>query len=572
MSIGTAQTSRAGWRGATDRVRGTLPHGGSLPAEDWRQRHFVISGLLWIAIGVVPLYAVLDHGSGAVSYTAEFAALVAFAVVAGWGDLSRKWRSVAASMGLLTASASLIDISGGLLEMHFAFFVVIVILTLYEDWVPFLLAVAFVLIHHGVMGTIDPQAVFSERFEWKDPWLWASIHATFVGLAGVAGVVAWGLNERVRDRMRSTQAELERISRTDSLTSLFNRRSLMSDLEGRLQERRPTLLAIFDLDGFKEYNDRFGHPAGDQLLIRLATQLRASVGAPGCAYRLGGDEFCVLADPTSDGSATQLDAWTRSLEEHGEGFMISASSGLALLPEESLSPSEALTLCDRRMYQQKNERRTSAAAQSRSVLLAALAARNADLGDHMGAVGVWAERVGIALGVPVDELRDLRYAADLHDIGKVAIPDSILSKSGPLNDEDWEFMRRHTIIGETILAASPALSRVAQIVRSSHERFDGGGYPDQLKGEEIPLAARIISVCDAYDAMVSERPYRKPLTPGAALTELHECAGAQFDPVVVRAFVEATSSDGATGRRPQRAAQGDAELPAATVERLAQPA
>jgi diguanylate cyclase (GGDEF)-like protein len=571
MSIGTARTPRAGWRGAADRVRETLPHGGSLPAEDWRQRHFVISGLLWIAIGVVPLYAVLDHGSGAVSYTAEFAALLAFAAVAGWDELSREWRSVAASMGLLTASASLIDISGGLLEMHFTFFVVIVILTLYEDWVPFLLAVAFVLIHHGVMGTIDPQAVFSERFEWKDPWLWAGIHATFVGLAGVAGVVAWGLNERVRDRMRSTQAELERISRTDALTSLFNRRSLMSDLEERLQEGRPTLLALFDLDGFKEYNDRFGHPVGDQLLIRLATRLRASVGTAGCAYRLGGDEFCVVADPTSDTSSAQLDAWTVSLEEHGEGFMISASAGMALLPEEGVTPSEALSLCDRRMYQLKNERRTSAASQSRSVLLAALAARNADLGEHMGAVGVWAERVAIALGVPENELQDLRYAADLHDMGKVAIPDSILSKPGPLNDEEWEFMRRHTIIGEGILAASPALSRVARIVRSTHERFDGRGYPDQLKSQDIPLAARIISVCDAYDAMVSERPYRKSLTPPAALTELRKCAGAQFDPVVVRAFVEASSA-GPTGSRPQRAAQGDAELAAATVERLAQPA
>jgi diguanylate cyclase (GGDEF)-like protein len=573
MSASPVPPSRASSPGIAARLRRALPHGGSLPAEDWRQRHVLITGLLWITIGIVPVYALLAHGSDAVRYTPEVTATVAFAVLAGWGELSRKWRSVAASMGLLTASASLIDISGGLIEMHFAFFVVIVVLTLYEDWVPFLLAVAFVLIHHGVMGTIDPQAVFYNRFEWKQPWLWASIHAMFVALAGIAGVVAWGLNERVRDRMRTTQAELERISLTDPLTSLLNRRSLMTDLEARLEQARPTLLAVFDLDGFKEYNDRFGHPAGDQLLIRLASQLGATVEGSGCAYRLGGDEFCILADPVVGVSASsQLATWQYSLEEHGEGFMISASAGLASLPEDGHTPSEALTVCDRRMYQIKNERRTSAAAQTRNVLLATLAAHNADLGDHVGAVGVWAERVGVALSVPMDELRDLRYAAELHDIGKVAIPDSILSKPGPLDEQDWEFVRRHTIIGEGILAASPALSRVAHIVRSTHERFDGHGYPDGLTSTDIPLAARIITVCDAYDAMVSERPYRRPLTPANALDELARCAGAQFDPGVVSAFIEASRSAEDAGSRPTESGQGDAELPAATVERLAQPA
>jgi two-component system, cell cycle response regulator len=172
----------------------------------------------------------------------------------------------------------------------------------------------------------------------------------------------------------------------------------------------------------------------------------------------------------------------------------------------------------------------------------------------------------------MDELRDLRYAAELHDIGKVAIPDSILSKPGPLDEQDWEFVRRHTIIGEGILAASPALSRVAHIVRSTHERFDGHGYPDGLTSTDIPLAARIITVCDAYDAMVSERPYRRPLTPANALDELARCAGAQFDPGVVSAFIEASRSAEDAGSRPTESGQGDAELPAATVERLAQPA
>ena len=182
-------------------------------------------------------------------------------------------------MGLLTGSAALVDISGGLTEMHFSFFVVIVVLTLYEDWVPFLVAVAFVLIHHGVMGTLDPSAVFDTRAAQEHPWAYAGLHALFVALAGVAGVTAWGLNERVRDRMRDVQRQLEHLGLTDSLTGLGNRRQLMGDVERLIDDGRPAALAIFDLDGFKEYNDRFGHPAGDALLVRL------TVGAGGVRGR-----------------------------------------------------------------------------------------------------------------------------------------------------------------------------------------------------------------------------------------------------------------------------------------------
>jgi HD-GYP domain-containing protein (c-di-GMP phosphodiesterase class II) len=138
-----------------------------------------------------------------------------------------------------------------------------------------------------------------------------------------------------------------------------------------------------------------------------------------------------------------------------------------------------------------------------------------------------------------DEQRTaVRQAATLHDIGKAAVPDAILEKPGPLDEHEWTFMRRHTIIGERIMQAAPALSAAAPLVRSSHENFDGTGYPDRLARDEIPLGARVIAVCDAYDAMVSDRPYRAALSHAEALAELRRCAGTQFDPAVVRAFVE----------------------------------
>jgi HD-GYP domain-containing protein (c-di-GMP phosphodiesterase class II) len=143
---------------------------------------------------------------------------------------------------------------------------------------------------------------------------------------------------------------------------------------------------------------------------------------------------------------------------------------------------------------------------------------------------------GVDLGMAGDDLDALRHAAALHDIGKMAVPESILEKAGPLSDAEWELMRRHTLVGERILAAAPALERSAQLVRWSHERVDGGGYPDGLSGEGIPLGSRVILVADAFDAMTSERSYGHVLSSDEALAELRRCAGTQFDPAVVAAF------------------------------------
>jgi diguanylate cyclase (GGDEF)-like protein len=529
---------RATRRISIARLRAALPHGGSLPDAEWAQRHRVVLSLLWLTNALVPLYALAAHHAHAVSYAPEYVAQLAFTSLAAWVAESRKWRSLSASMGLLTAAATLVDISGGLTEMHFTFFVIIVVLTLYEDWVPFLLAVAFVLIHHGIMGEVDPRAVFQNRSEWTHPWEWAGIHAGFMALGGIAGVTAWGFNERVRDQMRATQRELECLGLTDSLTGLGNRRRLMADLERMLEGDEPAVLAIFDLDGFKEYNDRFGHPAGDSLLIRLTTRLRGSLRGSDVAYRLGGDEFCVLATDVAEGALeATLVHWTDCFTERGEGFDITASSGATLMPAEANEPSAALRLCDRRMYSAKHGRRTTAARQTRDVLLAALAARHTELGEHLSGVAVAAEQIAEEMHLSAAEIHELAYAAELHDVGKVAIPDTILAKPGPLDEEEWEYIRRHSLIGERILGAAPSLSTVAKIVRSTHERFDGTGYPDRLAGETIPLAARVVCVCDAYHAMTASRPYRRSRSHAEAVAELQRCSGTQFDPEVVRVFV-----------------------------------
>ncbi len=324
---------------------------------------------------------------------------------------------------------------------------------------------------------------------------------------------------------------------TDDLTGVRNRRALTADLERRSNPataNTPSMLVLFDLDGFKQYNDTFGHPAGDALLARMAGRLEAAVDGLGDAYRMGGDEFCVLA-PASLAEGPLLIRAASALSESGEAFGIGCSYGKALMPAEAASAEEALRIADQRMYAAKTER-SSASRQSTDVLLKVLSERSPALGVHRSGVAQLAEDTAGALGLPEHEVTRIRLAAELHDIGKVAIPTEILNKSSTLDRREWEFIRSHTEIGERIVRAAPSLSHTAELVRSSHEWHDGHGYPDSLSGEDIPIGASIISVCDAFDAMVSDRPYGMGRTTAEALTELARCSGTQFRPDVVTAF------------------------------------
>ncbi|HUQ22084.1 MAG TPA: HD domain-containing phosphohydrolase [Gaiellaceae bacterium] len=325
---------------------------------------------------------------------------------------------------------------------------------------------------------------------------------------------------------------------TDPLTGLGNRRKLATDLSRLLpatNTSNPLTLCVYDLNGFKNYNDSFGHPAGDVLLTRFGSRL-AAAALEGSAYRLGGDEFCVLIA----GDAGELDpvlaATREALSDRGEGWTIDCAHGTVLLPADARDVEGALRLADQRLYEAKQSGRRSPSRQSTDVLLQALRERDPDLGSHLHDVGGLTAAVGARIGLVTEELDALRLAGELHDIGKVAIPDAILSKPGPLDPDEWNLIRQHTLIGERILAAAPALSYVAKLVRSSHERHDGTGYPEAKSAEEIPLGSRIVAVCDAFDAMIGPRPYRLGMSEEVAIAELRRCAGTQFDPEVVEVF------------------------------------
>jgi diguanylate cyclase (GGDEF)-like protein len=323
----------------------------------------------------------------------------------------------------------------------------------------------------------------------------------------------------------------------------------MSDLPVQLRSAstsRPLVLLLFDLNGFKAYNDAFGHSAGDDLLARLGRALGAAVAAKGRAYRLGGDEFCVLAAIDPAETDALITGAAAALTEHGSGFRVDASYGSILLPAETRDPAEALRLVDQRMYAQKRSSRRSADRQSKDVLLHALYERNPQLYDQLQEVGALIETVARRMDVSSEDARHAVQAGQLCDVGQVAIPDAILAKGGNLDEEEQAFLRSQPVISERIISAAPALAEVARLVRATGENVDGTGYPDGLVGDEIPLGSRIAAACHRYvllaraggadgDRSASDR----------ALAALRREAGTRFDADVVDALAAVVSDQNA---------------------------
>jgi diguanylate cyclase (GGDEF)-like protein len=373
---------------------------------------------------------------------------------------------------------------------------------------------------------------------------------------------------------RSSSRELRamQLALTDPLTGLGNYRHFQERLQIELaaaeQNQSRLTLCLVDIDDFKRINDRFGHPAGDRILTGVAGLLRQG----GEAFRLGGDEFAVLL-PGVDERAAMMAAQSitsriGSLEDE-EVDQVLVSIGVATSPMRGTSRDELVRLADRALYWAKNHGKNQVrlyrpdvvdltplkrlgigsdlAARYRAAasLAKAVDARDEYTGSHSARVSEIAARIAARLGLDSEQIELIRLATSLHDLGKLSIPEEILRKPDALSDAERLVLERHPRIGYQMLEGL-GVDPIADWVLHHHERWDGNGYPDRLRGEQIPIGARIIFVADSYDAMTSDRVYRRRLTDEEAKSELIRCAGTQFDPTIIAAFMEELEASGAT--------------------------
>jgi HD-GYP domain-containing protein (c-di-GMP phosphodiesterase class II) len=367
-------------------------------------------------------------------------------------------------------------------------------------------------------------------------------------VALIACVFAW-LVETTRRQSRRLAAEHRRALR-DSVTGLPNRVTLLADLSAAIAAapRGRRTLVVFELEGLQASYDARGNNPGDDMVNQVARRL-ADLVTPldGVAYRIDPVRFAVLvpADGRTSGEILLAASSPLQGEESSAHHLIGRSYGEVTIPDDANDPELALQIAGQRVAANKQRQQRSARRQAHAVLMAVLDARRPELRAHLRTVAYRSISLSRRLGMDVDEIDDIFLAAELQDIGLLAVPESILEKEAALSVEEAAQIRKHPEAGEQIIASAPGLASVAALVRATSERYDGRGYPDGLIGEEIPLGARIIAVCVAFAAMSSHRPYQPARGEAEVVAELEQCAGTQFDPVVIEALVAELAEESA---------------------------
>ncbi|MDD5312382.1 MAG: diguanylate cyclase [Dehalococcoidia bacterium] len=358
----------------------------------------------------------------------------------------------------------------------------------------------------------------------------------------------------------------EETARIDVLTELFNRKHfderLTEEINRHSRYGDMLTLLLLDLDNFKKYNDTFGHVSGDKQLALAGKLIRGSIRSSDLAFRYGGDEFAIILPNSTTVESFSVAERVReriSFEMSSKQLDITVSIGMASWPGDGRTLDELCSSADTALYYAKRtgQNRTSIASKTMFslteppvnasaetevlstiyALAATLEARDKYTYGHSRKVSRYAVSIAESLGLPPEQVTIISAAALLHDIGKIGIPDNVLNKNEKLLEDEWELLKSHPKLSATIIGHIPSLTTCLAAVKHHHERWDGNGYPAGLLGEGIPIEARILAVADAFEAMISDRPYRGPFSYKKALNELERCSGSQFDPCVVKAFI-----------------------------------
>ncbi|OLB81878.1 MAG: diguanylate cyclase [Actinobacteria bacterium 13_2_20CM_2_71_6] len=370
-------------------------------------------------------------------------------------------------------------------------------------------------------------------------------------------------------RMAGLVADQRRLAVTDALTGLRTRRFLEAALPVEISRANraggSVALFIIDIDHFKSINDRYGHPAGDHALTQVAERLRAAAGPGDMLARYGGEEFALLSPGTGDGDLAGIAERLRA-RVAGEPIqlcaanqaVITVSVGAASAPLHGADPTGLVATADRALYRAKAQGRDRAVIGDRPEAVPAATLVSGDQVpmveflqhvadeidawlssyEHSRAIGRWVTRLSVELGHDRASTLRAELAGRLHDVGKVVIPPDILTKAAALSPEEWMMLREHPDHGARLTGIVPGLGTVASIIRQHHERYDGAGYPDRRAGTEILIEARVLSVCDSWAAMRSDRPYHRMLGEDEAREQLRLGRGGQFDPEIVDLFLD----------------------------------
>ncbi len=334
--------------------------------------------------------------------------------------------------------------------------------------------------------------------------------------------------------------EIDYITYHDGLTGVYNRNFFNEKIKNiDLEENLPLSIIMGDVNGLKLTNDAFGHLMGDKLLLSAANIMKRVCRDSDIIVRWGGDEFIILLPKTKAEDVEVISERIKSecIKENVDLLNISISLGYDTKVNKDEDIMKSVTNAEEMMYKIKMLESKSVKSRTLKIIINTLCEKSEQNDMHSKSVSKICKRIGQAMGMSKEKISELEILGEIHDIGKIGVSESILNKLEPLNNKEWEEIRKHPQVGYHIVSSSSDISFLGESILAHQEWYDGSGYPKGLKGEEIPLMARILSIADAYDAMVSYRPYRKSRTKDEAIEELKKYSGSQFDPKLIEIFI-----------------------------------